>query len=55
MDSPGAKQQSVGMANLDTATHSYLHTELERRRASLQTQPGQMFRMVAPPAHSKRG
>src|SRR6266446_9769076 len=36
MDSPGTKQQSVGMANLDTTTQSYLHTELERRRASLQ-------------------
>ena len=36
MDSPGTKQQSVDMANLDSTTHSYLHTELERRRASLQ-------------------
>jgi phosphoserine phosphatase RsbU/P len=33
MDSPGAKQQTVSM---DTTTQSYLHTELERRRASLQ-------------------
>src|SRR5260370_29331495 len=40
MDSPGAKQQSVGMANLDTTTHSYLHTELERRRGSVQTAAG---------------
>jgi len=33
MESSGAKQQTVGM---DTATQSYFHTELERRRASLQ-------------------
>jgi sigma-B regulation protein RsbU (phosphoserine phosphatase) len=36
MDSPGTKQQTFSMANMDTTTHSYLHTELERRRASLQ-------------------
>src|SRR5260370_3550281 len=36
MESPGAKQQTLSMANMDTTTHSYLHTELERRRASLQ-------------------
>ena len=34
MESPGTKQQTV---NMDTTTQSYLHTELERRRASLQT------------------
>src|SRR5258708_28121943 len=33
MESPGTKQQTV---NMDTTTQSYLHTELERRRASLQ-------------------
>jgi phosphoserine phosphatase RsbU/P len=33
MDSPGTKQQTISM---DTTTQSYLHTELERRRASLQ-------------------
>lgn len=33
MESSGAKQQTVSM---DTATQSYFHTELERRRASLQ-------------------
>lgn len=33
MESSGAKQQTVGM---DTATQSYFHTELQRRRASLE-------------------
>ena len=33
MESPGTKQQTISM---DTTTQSYLHTELERRRASLQ-------------------
>jgi len=33
MESTGAKQQTVSM---DNATQSYFHTELERRRASLQ-------------------
>src|SRR5260221_12594298 len=32
MESPGTKQQTISM---DTTTQSYLHTELERRRASL--------------------
>src|SRR5260370_7545781 len=40
MESPGAKQQTLSMANMDTTTHSYLHTELERRRASLQAAAG---------------
>src|SRR5690242_20762538 len=33
MESPGTKQQTISM---DTTTQSFLHTELERRRASLQ-------------------
>jgi phosphoserine phosphatase RsbU/P len=37
MDSPGTKQQTLSM---DTTTQSYLHTELERRRASLQAAAG---------------
>jgi sigma-B regulation protein RsbU (phosphoserine phosphatase) len=37
MDSPGAKQQTL---NMDTTTQSYLHIELERRRASLQAAAG---------------
>src|ERR1700757_3991748 len=37
MDSPGTKQQTLRM---DTTTQSYLHTELERRRASLEAAAG---------------
>ena len=40
MESPGTRQQTFSMANMDTTTHSYLHTELERRRASLQAAAG---------------
>ena len=37
MESPGTKQQTFSM---DTTTQSYLHTELERRRTSLQAAAG---------------
>src|SRR5260370_4088697 len=40
MESPGTKQQTFSMANMDTTTHSYMHTDLERRRTSLQAAAG---------------
>lgn len=36
MESQGTKQQTILHTDMDTNTQSYFHTELERRRASLQ-------------------
>ncbi len=40
METPGAKQQIVGQTNMDTTTQSYLHSELQHRRESLQAAAG---------------
>jgi len=49
------KAATFSMANMDTTTHSYLHTELERRRASLQAAAAQAFRRIHPHSTSQRG
>ena len=40
MESQGTKQQTISHTDMDTTTQSYFHTELERRRASLQEVAG---------------